>query len=551
MKIRNSKWLALGGMSVGVLVASMEACGGDDSSAGGGTDSGSPDVTVIDSATPDAGHDGPEVCGVAPDPDPTPKVRLVNLLLARNVQQPVGQGDPPAVRLYVNGTAVSDLGTVPGGRGPLSVTKYAKVAAGAITFSVQATGADGGVSYTLPTDVLDVPSGARLTIFAVGSPGQTDEGKAKLVIVREDFPAVQCGQVALRFVNADFDWGTGPDSFVVDHAAQAAANLSLGQVSDAAGLVAPVTTKSIVVTNSYPQLEGPTGQAPFTVPASVLARGRSYFVISAGEQFRVADDERNQGLLLLPVGDDTQATWIKRDPIAYLFHAAPPSTPPTLQVQSGGQTLAINLDYGQIPTYTDLPLSGAQLDFVPVVPDAGVDGGGGAVLEHQDTGPLDPGGVYVVGLLGSGAGAGAQPLQMKLWKIQPDFYFGSNLNYPRVVAINAALSAPTADVGYWSVDNGGTKGNTFTPVFAGIAYGAISDSSGVDIKAPQVSGAQWLGAQLAGQPATNRATRGTLSAGWQLAVLLGDWSASSGASSANLVFMGFSSSETSFPLPAP
>ncbi|KYF50944.1 hypothetical protein BE04_01270 [Sorangium cellulosum] len=302
----------------------------------------------------------------------------------------------------------------------------------------------------------------------------------------------------------------------------------------------------------------PTGQAPFSIPPDTFAAGRSYFVIETGEPTRVLDDERAHGLLVVPAGDDTPATWVKRDPLVYLFHASPPPTPSNLSVVSGSEQIAINLKYAEAPTYTDLSPEGATLALVESGSGAG-NGGGGAggdegavVVSDQTTGPLEPGGIYLGGLMGIAGETGEMALQVKLWRIQPAM--DGTFNTPRAMLIHAAPTAPAVNLGYWAVTEDGSRGETFTSVLTNVAYGSTSATTGVDFAAPSAAGVQWLGVQPTESLDANRSAATSLQAVWYAAVGLGDWSSSDPTSAAQLVlFRNFGSilSATPLPLPSP
>ncbi|XXY46730.1 DUF4397 domain-containing protein [Sorangium sp. So ce269] len=508
---------------------------GGGTSASGGGEGGAGGAQAAGGAGGEAGGGGSPDCGLPPDTDPEPKVRFINALLS-NVSGPIGLADPPALRFHVGGEPVPDLGEVSAGDAAASVTKYAKIEAGAVTFSARS--AEG---LTISADPLTVRSGARYTVIAVGILDQTDTTKPHLLVAEENFATPECDEVALRFVNADFNT-FNPKSFYVDRSATAAAALDGFSASDEEGVVAPLATRSITVT--APIAFGPTGQAPFSIPPGSLAAGRSYFVIETGEPTRVLDDRRAHGLLIVPAGDDAPAVWVKRDPLVYLFHASPPPTPSNLNVVSGTEQVAINLKYAEPPTYTDLPPEGATLALVDASSEDAV------VVGDQATGPLDPGGIYLGGLIGTAGGTGDDAQQLKLWKIQPSL--DGTFTVPRVMMINASTTAPAVDLGHWSVNEDGTRGDTFTAVLTGIAYGSASATTGVDFAAPSAAGAQWLGVQPTGSPDAIRSASGPLQTLWYTAVLMGDWSSTDPASAAQLVlFRNFGSTTSATPLPLP
>jgi len=590
MRTSTGKWLTLVA-ALGVSAAVASACSDDDpaSSGGGGGDGGPPDQFVPDGTVNDTGADvkdagtdvgkdtGPTTCGVAPDPDTSVKVRFVNLLMPVNSGAAVNQGPGRALRLsatYADSTVLSNFPVVPAGTGPASVTPYAKIPAGNITFAAQenSAGGDGGAAFKFSATVQTVPAGARLTVVAIGRPELTGPAvyRAKLVILDESkMSTPTCSQVGLRFLNADD--ATLTDSFTLGSSTTPAAEVPRLAVGPETGVVAPLATEAISVTStSSPAYFGPTGQAPFTIPSGVLAAGRSYFVASVGETYRFSDDERTHGLLVIPVGDETPARFIKRDPLLFFFHASPPSTPSELEVRSGGAKLAIGLKYAETPTYADLRPSGTTLQFVQPAPSPGGDGGvdaGGApitVLDNQATGPLDPGGVYFSSLLGLSDGAGEQQLQFKSWKLRPSpaYTVIANPNEPGdagpysgplVALVQASPSAGAVDVGYWSVNPGGSKGSQFTAKFTNVPYGSLSAPEGIRFF-PDWDVQAWFGAQATGNASTNRANAGSqLGASWYTAVLVGDWNATDAARAAKLVFLNLSapSTELTIPLPHP
>ncbi|WP_437298390.1 DUF4397 domain-containing protein [Sorangium sp. So ce426] len=529
--------------------------GGEAGGAGGTGGSGGAGSAGTTGGSGDAGGAGgtgggdPEECGLPPDTDPEPKVRFINALLPNRVNTPVGAGDPPALRLYVNGASVPDIEAVSPSRVAASVTKYAKVTAGAITFSARSDDGTGGAgdALTISADPLTVAPGARYTIVAIGILGTTSTtSKPRLLIEEEKFTTPSCSEVALRFVNADSNlWN--PKSFYIDRSATAAAALDWFTASAPEGLLVPLSTRSITVTAS--RSFGPTGQAPFSLAAASLIGGRSYFVVETGEPTRVANDARAHGLLVVPAGDDSPAVFVRRDPLVYLFHASPPPTPSSLAVYSGTERIAINLKYAQVPTYTDLLPGESTLSLV--APGTGEGGAGDTVVvDGQRTGPLDPGTIYLGGLLGTTGGTGDKALQLKLWRVQPDLT--GTFTTPRVLLINASATAPSVDLGYWSVNADGTRGDTFTPVHTDVAYASASATTGVDFVPPRAADQQWLGVRPAGSADAIRSVARTLPTNWYAAVLLGDWSSSDPASAAQLMFVrGFGIAPASIPVTLP
>ncbi|KYG00071.1 hypothetical protein BE20_56980 [Sorangium cellulosum] len=459
----------------------------------------------------------------------------------------MGDGDPPALRLHVNGAPVPDIEAVSPGMVAASVTRYARVTAGAITFSAQSDGAGAGDALTISADPMTIAAGARYTIVAVGILGTADETAPRLLIMEEKFTTPSCNEAALRFVNVDSNsWN--PKSFYIDRSATAAAALDWFSASAPEGLLVPLSTRSITVT--APRAFGPTGQAPFTLPAASLVAGRSYFVIETGQPTRVVDDARAHGLLIVPAGDDSPAVFVKRDPLVYLFHASLPPTPSPLEVYSGTERIAINLSYAQAPTYTDLPPGESTLSLV--APDSGAGEGGpgdSVVVDRQRTGPLDPGTIYLGGLLGTTGETGDKALQLKLWKVQPDM--PGTLTTSRAMLINASATAPSADLGHWSIHEDGTRGDTFTPVLTGVAYASASASTGVEFVAPRAADREWFGVRSAD---AIRSFSGSLPTHWYTAVLLGDWGSSDPATSAQIVFLsnfGAFPAALPWPLPSP
>ncbi|MGK3973513.1 DUF4397 domain-containing protein [Sorangium sp. So ce118] len=537
--------------------------GGSDGGAGGmggGSDGGAGGRGGAGGSGGSGGGD-PE-CGLPPDTDPEPKVRFINALLPNLTNRPAGVGDPPALRLYVNGAPVPEIEAVSPGMVAASVTRYAEVTAGAITFSARsddetsggAGGTGAGDALTISADPVTVDAGARYTIVAVGILGTIDTTAPRLLITEEKFTMPSCAEVALRFVNADSNtWN--PKAFHIDRSATAAATLDGFSASAPEGLLVPLSARSITVT--APRAFGPTGQAPFSLPAASLAAGRSYFVFETGQPTRVVDDARAHGLLIVPAGDDSPAVFVRRDPLVYLFHASPAPTPSPLDVYSGAERIAINLRYAQAPTYTDLPPGESTLSLVAPGSGAGEGGGGGGsgdavVLDAQRTGPLEPGAIYLGGLLGSTGETGDKALQLKLWKIQPDL--PGTFTTPRVMLINASATAPAVDLGHWSINEDGSRGDTFTPVLTDVAYASASASTGVDFTAPRAADRQWFGARPTGSADAIRTVAGTLQTHWYAAVLLGDWAASDPASPAQVAFMrnfGAVPAASQFPLPRP
>ncbi|WP_437716272.1 hypothetical protein WMF45_07545 [Sorangium sp. So ce448] len=516
--------------------------GGASGTGGGGGAGGAGGVsgTGGSGGTGGAGGGDPQECGLPPDTDPAPKVRFINALMPNLTNRPVGVGDPPALRLHINGTPLPEIEAVSPGRVAASVTRYAKVTAGAITFSARsddetsggAGGAGAGDALTITADPMTVTAGVRYTIVAAGILGTTDTTAPRLIIAEERFTTPSCSEVALRFVNADSNtWN--PKSFFIDRSATAAAALDGFSASAPEGLLVPLSTRSITVT--APRAFGPTGQAPFSLPAGSLAAGRSYLVIETGQPTRVVDDARAHGLLVVPAEDDSPAVFVKRDPLVYLFHASLPPTPSPLEVYSGAERIAINLRYAQAPTYTDLPPGDSTLSLV--APGSGAGEGGGdsgdtVVVDAQRTGRLDAGAIYLGGLLGTTGETGGRALQLKLWKVQPDF--PGALTTPRAMLINASATAPSADLGHWSIHEDGTRGDTFTPVLADVAYASGSASTGVEFAAPRASDQQWFGVRSAD---AIRSFSGSLPTHWYAAVLMGDWGSSDGASAAQIVFL--------------
>ncbi|WP_394838723.1 hypothetical protein LVJ94_17680 [Pendulispora rubella] len=572
MRTSTGRWLTLvGTLCVSAAVAS--ACSDDDpASPGGGGDSGPPDQFVPDGSVNDTGADvkdagtdvgrdtGPGTCGVAPDPDTAVKVRFVNLLMPVNSGAAVDQAPGYALRLnasYANSTVVSNFPVVPAGTGPVSVTPYAKIPAGDITFAAQenAAGPDGGAGFKVAATVQTFAPGARITIVAVGKPRVTGPTatRAKLLILDESkLSAPTCSQVGLRFLNADD--ATLTDSFMLGSSTTAAADVPKLAAGAETGVVAPLATGAMSVTASTPAYFGPTGQAPFSIPSGVLAAGRSYFVASVGETYRFSDDERTHGLLVIPVGDETPARFIKRDPLMFFFHASPPSTPSELEVHSGGARLAIGLKYAASPTYADLRPGGATLQFIQ--PASSSDAGAPrTVLDTQPTGALDPGGIYFTSLMGLANGTGEQQLRFKSWKLRPRPAFGilgtpsDPYSGPVVAFVQASPTASAVDVGYWSVNAGGGKGSTFTSPLTNIPYGGASALEGV--KFPVTWDVQsWYGAQGTGNAGTNRASSGTqLGARWYTAVLVGDWNATDAERGAQLVVLDLSAPSTVLSVP--
>jgi hypothetical protein len=449
----------------------------------------------------------------------------------------VGTGDPPALRLYVNGTLLTQTAAVPPALQAASVSKYLPITAGVgdagtLTFSVQAdqgAGNDGGAPLMLTANPITVTAGMHYTVMAVGI---LDNGPT-LIVAQEDFATPTCSQVVLRLVNADSDSVT-PKQFNLDQSATPAATLAWFTVS--ADVVAPLSTQAVaVVANKL----GPTGQAPFTLPPNTLAAGRSYFVIDTGEATRVVDDGRSQGLLIVPAGDDTPATWVKRDPLVYFVHASPPPTPSPLTIFEGANQLAINLQYASKLTYADLPPgTGVTLQFVGAnggATDGGVtDGGTSVVLDNQNTGPLVPGAIYLGGLVGmTGAAAPAQ-LKLNVWRIQPQLMGTLNNATPYATFINASATAPAVDFGYWGTDSTGAQVPPFVGVFTNVPYLSATPSS--IFPAQNVAGMEWLGVQMAGTPSTNRAGSRTLRTVWYTAVLLGDWTSKDPLSMSQVAF---------------
>ncbi|WP_437757743.1 DUF4397 domain-containing protein [Sorangium sp. So ce1389] len=498
------------------------------------------------------GGGDPEECGLPPDTDPEPKVRFINALLPNRTSFPVGLGDPPALRLYVNGAPVPDIEAVSPGRVAASVTRYAKVTAGAITFSAlsdDGTSGGAGNELTIAADPLTVAPGTRYTIMAIGILGTTSPTAPQLLIAEEKFTMPSCGEVALRFVNADSNSGP-PKSFYVDRSATTAMALDEFTAGAPEGLVVPLSTRSITVTAS--SNFGPTGQAPFSLAAASLVGGRSYFVIETGEPTRVVADARAHGLLVVPAGDDSPAVFIKRDPLVYLFHASPPPTPSPLEVYSGTERIAINLRYAQAPTYTDLPPGESMLSVV--APGSGGGGGSGdtVVVGAQPTGPLEPGAIYLGGLLGITGETGDKAPQLKLWKVQPDL--PETVTTTRVMLINASATAPAVDLGHWSVNEDGTRGDAFTPVLTDVAYASASANTGVDFAVPSAAGQQWVGVRPAGSADAIRDLSTFLSTSWYTAILLGDFASSDPASAAQLMFVrnfGIVPEAVPWPLPGP
>ncbi|AUX29786.1 MULTISPECIES: DUF4397 domain-containing protein [Sorangium] len=521
--------------------------GGGDAGGAGGIGGGG------DAGGAGTGGGDPEECGLPPDTDPEPKVRFINALLPNRQNTPVGAGDPPALRLYVNGAPVSDIEAVSPSRVAASVTKYAKVTAGAITFSAQSDDGTGGAgdALTISADPLTVAPGARYTIAAIGILGTTStSSKPRLLIAEEKFTTPSCSEVALRFVSADSNSAT-PKSFYIDRSATAAADLGWFTASAPEGLLVPLSTRAITVTAS--RSFGPTGQAPFSLSAASLTGGRSYFVIETGEPTRVANDARAHGLLVVPAGDDSPAVFVRRDPLVYLFHASPPPTPSSLVVYSGAERIAINLRYAQVPTYTDLPPGESTLSLVAPGSGTGEGGAGDAVVvDGQRTSPLDAGAIYLGGLLGTTGETGDKALQLKLWRVQPDLT--GTFTTPRVLLINASAKAPSVDLGYWSVNADGTRGDTFTPVLTDVAYASASAITGVDFVPPRAADQQWLGVRPAGSADAIRSVMKTLPTNWYAAVLLGDWTSSDPASAAQLMFVrsfGIVPAATQVTLPSP
>ncbi|KYG06752.1 hypothetical protein BE21_33060, partial [Sorangium cellulosum] len=498
------------------------------------------------------GGGDPEECGLPPDTDPEPKVRFINSLLPNRASTPVGIGDPPALRLYMNGAPVPDIEAVSSGMVAASVTRYASVTAGAITFSARSDdeGSGGaGDALTISADPMTVAAGTRYTIVAVGIPGTTDATTApRLIIAEEKFTTPSCTEVALRFVNADSNI-FNPKSFYIDRSTTTAAALDGFSASAPEGVLVPLSTRSITVT--APRNFGPTGQAPFSLPAASLVAGRSYFVIETGQPTRVVDDARAHGLLVVPAGDDSPAVFVKRDPLVYFFHASLPPTPSPLEVYSGTERIVINLRYAQAPTYTDLPPGESTLSLV--APGAGEGGSGDTVVVGaQRTGPLEPGAIYLGGLLGTTGETGEKALRLKLWKVQPDL--PGTFTTPRVMVINASATAPSVDLGHWSVNTDGTRGDTFTPVLTDVAYASASASTGVEFAPPRVAGQQWVGVRPVGSADAIRSVSATVQTFWFTAVLLGDWGSSDPVSSAQIMFIrnfGTAPAASQFPLPSP
>ncbi|WP_394820729.1 DUF4397 domain-containing protein [Pendulispora albinea] len=569
MRTKRVNWLFLLAAS-GAFAGALGASGGcsDDNAnpgpgpgPGPGTDGSVPDQYTPPDATPP--RDAGSACSLPEDTDPSPKVRLVNVLLATNQGLPIGQLDAPAIRLYANGAVIPNLDPAAPGKGAPSVTKYAKITAGDVTFSAKDDGAsDASAAVDIRTHPVAVAPGARLTIFAIGRAGSS-EGSPSLVIAEEKFDRPRCGEVKLRFLNADY--GATIDSFAIGSGDDSSAALKLGESSNEKGVTAPAAAKSILLTTADPGVVGPTKRAPFTVPASVLGGGgRSYFVVSVGEPARWADDERTHALLLVPAGDDTPATLVKRDPLAYIFHASPPPTPGLLEVQSG-KDIAANLKYGAKSTYLDVAPGGATLKFVdpagtPVDGgadggDAGTSGAGAAVLDNQSTGPLEPGGIYVGAIMGFSGSTGAEQLRSKFWKVRATPGFISS-TAPRSIVIHASPNAPAVDVGYWNTKSDGKRGDDFTPKFTNIAYGETSDLAGTVFAIPQNGTLlqRWVGVQPTGDQASNRANVATGNPlDVNVAILMGDWNDKDPKRNAQLAFIPLSASGTirRFQLPKP
>ncbi|WP_394849193.1 hypothetical protein LZC95_17320 [Pendulispora brunnea] len=564
MRTSTGKWLTLVG-TLCVAAAAANGCSDDDpATPGGNGDGGLPDQFVPDGSAKDTGADvkdagsdvgkdtGPTTCGVAPDPDTAVKVRFVNLLMPVNSGAAVDQAPGYALRLnasYADNTVLSNFPVVPAGTGAASVTPYAKIPAGDITFAAQENSADGGPGFKVSATVQSVPARARLTVVALGRPRLTGSAssRAKLLILDESkLSKPACSEIGLRFLNADN--ALDSDAFTLGAAttpAEAVPRLAAGADT---GFKAPLATAAMTLTaTSVPAIFGPTGQAPFTIPSTVFAAGRTYLVASVGETYRFSDDERSHGLLVIPVGDDTPAQFIKRDPLVYFFHASPPSTPSELEVRSGGGRLAIGLKYAATPTYADLRPSGAALQFVQPAGDAGAPV---TVLDNQATGPLDPGGVYFGSLMGLANGTGEQQLRFKSWKLRPRPAYGvigtpsDSYAGPVVAFVQASPTAAAVDVGYWSVNSGGSKGSTFTSPLTNIPYGGVSALEGV--KFPVTWNVQsWYGVQGTGSASTNRASSGTqLGNRWYTAVLAGDWNATDAEHGAQLVILDLSAPST-------
>lgn len=351
-----SKLVGVIGAWSGVGLAFLLAgCFSPDETPDVGTDT---DAGATTSSTSDAdGSTGPLVTG---------EVRAVHAALGAD-----------AVDIYLTGESTPAFA----GLEFTDASDWLDVPTGTWTFEFRPAGAAADSEPLYVSDPVTVEDDTRATAVAAGELGAGAAAAFRLVVVEEDWGAALAGRARARLVHVGSDAPTlgfgGVD--VGESVARFASTDPEGF-----GVTADGGEQLVVLDND----SGDAELTSFTTPA--IAEGAEVLLVATGRLSALA--RQPDGFAVIAVGQDGSLGVLRQDPELFVLHGSNDAGP--LEACVDGEEIAANVAY-------------TEMQSVRVSPgdyDVGIydypSGCNGTALNTGGSGPLEPGGRYLVLLTG-------------------------------------------------------------------------------------------------------------------------------------------------------
>jgi hypothetical protein len=311
---------------------------------------------------------------------------------------------------------------------------------------------------TADADALTLSAGGQASVI-IYNYSKTTTGGFKLLNLTDGFTQAASGATA-RFVNVApansaykvyLDPNGAPTVQVMPNAATPASGQALP-----AGAPVPILIANGVSTSSmFPA----SGDATWTLPASLVANGKQLLLIVTGQGLAHPRDPDSVRMIVV---DEKLATQVlNQDPLLFVVGASP--TAPALDLTTpASQVKLAGLQYKQL-MHLSLPAGGGA---------AIAGASGGTALFSSPTGALTRGERYLAVVAGLMAAPGVGPDQALQLRVYQEQFMPAAAMTARLRVINASPTAPALDVGIYYAPT------VLTPVQAMTLFPQASPAAG-------------------------------------------------------------------------